>query len=101
MRSANGSITVGPGEFRMRRLVKGIAATILIISGLATLIGLLMLLGGTSEEKVQAVVVLGSALFGALSGGVSWVFVDVADALAPKVRPLGEPKSFVRGGATD
>ncbi len=82
----------------MRGFVKGIAVVILVTSGLAALIGLLMLLGGNSEEKGQALIILACAVFGCLNAAVSWVLMDIANALAPKLKAEDEPRSFARGG---
>lgn len=72
----------------MKTFVRVVSVAVLFCSSVALALGIVELAIGDSSEQAQAGVVMASALFGELVAGVSWLMVDIADALGAKPKPL-------------
>jgi hypothetical protein len=68
----------------LRTLVRFLSTIILAIGIPMILYGGVMIARGNANQGTRGVLFFGSALFGSLAGGIAWVIVDIADALASK-----------------
>lgn len=66
----------------MRKLVNFLAALVLIVSSIAALFGIFGLIMGDGAEKLQAAILIASALGGMLGAGLAFILVEIADTLA-------------------
>jgi len=72
------------GVNSLRTLVRFLSTIILAIGIPMILYGGVMIARGNANQGTRGVLFFGSALFGSLAGGIAWVIVDIADALASK-----------------
>jgi hypothetical protein len=68
----------------MRTFVRFAAGTVIVVSSVAILVGLVGVFTQTGTEQTQAVTLLGSGFAGILFSGMAWILVDIANVVAPE-----------------
>jgi energy-converting hydrogenase Eha subunit C len=74
--------------FTLTVFVRVVSLTILIVSSIAIVLGGMELILGEGPEKLQALIVISSGLFGVLSAGVAWVIANIGDCVVLMARTL-------------
>ncbi len=70
--------------------MKAIAVIVIVASGLAVLIGgMIVVIGG--PERTQGIMLIASGLFGALTAGTSYVVAEIADIIVANSKASDQP----------